>query len=146
MRTHGYAASETLLHPFRSRNRGRYFQQAAKVRRLIKEDFERVFRAEGVHALLTPVTGHSAPLYSEVKDEKFRAQQRRDDYFTQPANMSGNWFRQPTTRINIIVGLPAMSVPFGVCSQGLPLGVQVICDYLQDDLCLEVAEFLSCSA
>ncbi|KAH7729539.1 amidase [Aphelenchoides avenae] len=112
-------------------NRGRYFQQAAKVRRLIKEDFERVFRKEGVHALLTPVTGHSAPLYSEVKNEQFRAQQRRDDYFTQPANMSG---------------LPAISVPFGLCSQGLPLGVQVICDYLQDDLCLEVADLLSCSA
>uniref|UniRef100_A0AC34RF68 Glutamyl-tRNA(Gln) amidotransferase subunit A, mitochondrial n=1 Tax=Panagrolaimus sp. JU765 TaxID=591449 RepID=A0AC34RF68_9BILA len=104
-------------------NRGKYFQQAAKVRRLIKSDFDQVFQK--VDALLTPVTSHSVPLYSEVKAVKFKSRQRQDDYFTQPANMAG---------------LPAISVPFGQCDNGYPMGLQIICDYLQDYKCLDIAQ------
>jgi len=105
-------------------SRGRYYDQAAKVRRLIKRDFEQAFSC--VDALLTPTTAHSAPLLSEVKNMDLQSQ-RRDDYFTQPANMCG---------------LPAVSVPFSKSSNGLPLGIQIICAYGQDKFCLALAERL----
>uniref|UniRef100_A0AC35FVI4 Glutamyl-tRNA(Gln) amidotransferase subunit A, mitochondrial n=1 Tax=Panagrolaimus sp. PS1159 TaxID=55785 RepID=A0AC35FVI4_9BILA len=103
-------------------NRGKYFQQAAKVRRLIKEDFDRAFN--DVDVLLTPVTSHSAPYYSVVSAAKFKHRQRQDDYFTQPANMAG---------------LPAISIPFSNCNEGLPIGVQLICNYLEDFRLLDIA-------
>jgi len=106
-------------------NKGKYFQQAAKLRRLIKTDFDEVFTK--VDALLTPVTSHSVPLYSEVEAVKFKQRQRLDDYFTQPANMAG---------------LPAISVPFAYCKDGFPLGLQIICNYLEDYKCLDLAEKL----
>uniref|UniRef100_A0A914BWF9 Glutamyl-tRNA(Gln) amidotransferase subunit A, mitochondrial n=1 Tax=Acrobeloides nanus TaxID=290746 RepID=A0A914BWF9_9BILA len=108
-------------------NKGKYFRQAAKVRRLIKEDFDRVFKEQGVDALLTPVTSHSALLNSEIQMDHFRTRQRYDDYFTQPVNMGG---------------LPAISVPFSNCSKGRPIGLQIICDYLNDDLCLRLSDLL----
>lgn len=77
------------FYKFFFRNRGKYYLQAAKVRRLIKNDFDRVFKTKKIHAILTPVTTHSAPLFSEVKRTKFREQQRKDDFYTQPANMAG---------------------------------------------------------
>ncbi|KAI6226468.1 Glutamyl-tRNA(Gln) amidotransferase subunit A, mitochondrial [Aphelenchoides fujianensis] len=51
------------------------------------------------------------------------AKNQNEDFFTQSANMCG---------------LPAISLPFGHCSNGLPLGVQLIGDYLDDWKCLEL--------
>jgi aspartyl-tRNA(Asn)/glutamyl-tRNA(Gln) amidotransferase subunit A len=102
--------TESLLYTVRRRifagnfynikeNKGKYFRQAAKVRRLIKEDFDRVFKEQGVDALLTPVTSHSTLLNSEMQMDHFRTRQRYDDYFTQPVNMGGMLFLPcPRTR------------------------------------------------
>jgi len=105
-------------------NKGRYYEQAAKVRRLLKQDFDSALSQ--VDALLTPTTGHSAPKLSEIQTANLETR-LRDDYFTQPANLCG---------------LPAISIPFGHCSVGLPLGVQVICPFGYDTLCLELARLL----
>lgn len=72
------------------RNNSKYYQKAALVRRLIKNDFDKVFNQ--VDALLTPTCSHSAPLYSEIKSENFYEMQKKEDYFTQPANMAGITF------------------------------------------------------
>uniref|UniRef100_A0AC34F4I7 Glutamyl-tRNA(Gln) amidotransferase subunit A, mitochondrial n=1 Tax=Panagrolaimus sp. ES5 TaxID=591445 RepID=A0AC34F4I7_9BILA len=131
-----YSRSESLNDTIRRRifvgnyynvreNRGKYFQQAAKVRRLIKQDFDQAFNE--VDVLLTPVTSHSAPYYSEVSAAKFKHRQRQDDYYTQPANMAG---------------LPAISIPFSTCDEGLPIGVQLICNYLEDYRLLDIANIL----
>lgn len=106
-------------------NRGKYFQQAARLRRLIANDFDNVFT--NVDALLTPVTTHSVPLFSEV-EIKFKDKQREDDYFTQPANMAG---------------LPAISIPSGKSLNGYPIGLQLMCNYLEDYKCLDLAEEIS---
>ncbi|KAI6233944.1 Amidase domain-containing protein [Aphelenchoides fujianensis] len=103
-------------------NKGQYFLQAAKVRRLIQRDFSAVFREQRVDVLLLPSTNHSAPTISQVRSRSAEENQN-EDFFTQSANMCG---------------LPAISLPFGHCSNGIPLGVQLIGGYLDDWKCLEL--------
>lgn len=75
-----------------SRNKGKYFQQAAKIRRLIQQDFERVFRDEQFDAILVPSTNSSAPRISEVRAKSLE-ESRSDDFFTQSANMCGKYLK-----------------------------------------------------
>lgn len=70
------------------RNYAKYFNQALKVRRLISNDFDKVW--EDVQLLLTPTTLSTAPLYSEFVARTNRDQCALQDYCTQPANMAGN--------------------------------------------------------
>jgi aspartyl-tRNA(Asn)/glutamyl-tRNA(Gln) amidotransferase subunit A len=86
-----------------------YYLRAQKVRTLIKRDFETAFAA-GVDAILTPTT----PSAAFALGEKGRAdpiEMYLNDVFTVTVNMAG---------------LPAISVPAGLDSQGLPLGLQLI--------------------
>jgi len=46
------------------------------------------------------------------------------------------------TAIFTTLGFPATSIPMGLNSDGLPLGVQVVAPYLRDDLALSCAELL----
>lgn len=106
-------------------NYKKYVEQAAKVQQLIQTDFNNAFHL--VDCILTPVTRHSAPLLSQVL-QRPREEQRLDDYFVLPANLCG---------------VPAISIPFSTCSKGLPLGVQMIAPYLEDELLLDMAEFFN---
>ena len=87
-----------------------YYLQAQKVRTLIKRDFELAFAA-GVDAILTPATPSSA---FGIADETLAADpvaMYLNDIFTVTVNMAG---------------LPGLSVPAGLDSKGLPLGLQLI--------------------
>jgi aspartyl-tRNA(Asn)/glutamyl-tRNA(Gln) amidotransferase subunit A len=86
-----------------------YYLQAQKVRTLIKRDFEQCFAA-GVEAILTPTTPSAAFAHGE-KGRADPIEMYLNDVFTVTANMSG---------------LPGISVPGGLDSQGLPLGLQLI--------------------
>lgn len=70
------------------RNYEKYFLQALKVRRLIAQDFERVW-GYGVHALVTPTTLTTAPLVLDYIRLDNREQCSVQDYCTQPANLAG---------------------------------------------------------
>ncbi|CAG9532534.1 unnamed protein product [Cercopithifilaria johnstoni] len=105
-----------------------YFGQALRIRRLIKMDFDRVFRKEGCDILLTPVTSGIPPLFSEISDIDGYKREREDDFYTQPCNMAG---------------VPAISVPFTKTEDGFPIGVQIIADHLKDGMALDVAERLN---
>jgi aspartyl-tRNA(Asn)/glutamyl-tRNA(Gln) amidotransferase subunit A len=86
-----------------------YYLRAQKVRTLIKRDFETCFAA-GIEAILTPTT----PTAAFAVGERGRAdpiEMYLNDVFTVTVNMAG---------------LPAISVPAGLDSQGLPLGLQLI--------------------
>lgn len=84
-----------------------YYKKAQRVRTLIAEDFKRVFNE--VDVLLTPTTPGPAFAIGEKEDDPLAMY--LNDVFTVPASLAG---------------LPAISVPGGMSSEGLPLGLQVI--------------------
>ena len=86
-----------------------YYVRAQKVRTLIKQDFERCF-AQGVDAVLTPATPSAAFGIGE-KSEASPVEMYLNDVFTVTVNMAG---------------LPGISVPGAMSSEGLPLGLQLI--------------------
>lgn len=86
-----------------------YYNRARKVRALIKKDFEDAFNA-GVDAILTPATPSAAFGLGEMADAD-PVQMYLNDVFTVTVNLAG---------------LPGISVPAGLDSQGLPLGLQLI--------------------
>ena len=85
-----------------------YYLRAQKVRTLIKRDFEDCFHA-GVSAILTPTTPSAAFAIGEKGADPI--EMYLNDVFTVTVNMAG---------------LPGISVPGGLDSQGLPLGLQLI--------------------
>ncbi|TTS81758.1 Glutamyl-tRNA(Gln) amidotransferase subunit A, mitochondrial [Bagarius yarrelli] len=107
-------------------NYERYFLKAQQIRRLISEDFHRVF-SSGVDVLLTPTTLSDAVTYSDFTQEDNRTRSTQDDVFTQPVNLAG---------------LPAVSVPTSLSSRGLPIGLQLIGQHLQDRKLLAVATWM----
>jgi aspartyl-tRNA(Asn)/glutamyl-tRNA(Gln) amidotransferase subunit A len=86
-----------------------YYLKAQKVRTLIKRDFEECF-AKGVDAILTPATPSDAFGVGE-KAGTDPIEMYLNDVFTVTVNMAG---------------LPGISVPAGLSSDGLPLGLQLI--------------------
>jgi Asp-tRNA(Asn)/Glu-tRNA(Gln) amidotransferase A subunit family amidase len=84
-----------------------YYKRAQQVRRLIYNDFISAF--ETVDALLTPTAPSSAFKIGENQSDPVAMY--LNDVLTVPASMAG---------------LPALSVPAGLDSQGLPLGWQLI--------------------
>ena len=86
-----------------------YYLRAQKVRTLIKRDFETCF-ATGIEAILTPTTPSAAFAIGE-RGRADPIEMYLNDVFTVTVNMAG---------------LPAISVPVGLDSQGLPLGLQLI--------------------
>ena len=85
-----------------------YYNRARKVRTLIKKDFEDVF-AQGIDSILTPATPSAA--FELGKDFDDPVQMFLNDVFTVTVNLAG---------------LPGISVPAGLDSSGLPLGLQLI--------------------
>ncbi|WP_288657963.1 Asp-tRNA(Asn)/Glu-tRNA(Gln) amidotransferase subunit GatA [uncultured Limosilactobacillus sp.] len=85
-----------------------YFNKAAKVRRLIAQDFDDVFKN---HDLILGATGASTAfkIGAEIDDPK---KMYMNDVLTVPVNMAG---------------LPSMSVPAGFSAKnGMPVGLQII--------------------
>lgn len=85
-----------------------YYAKAQKVRRLIKEDFEKVF-ASGVDVILTPVAPTPAFKIGEKTDDPL--QMYLSDIFTIPLNLAG---------------LPGVSIPVRGREGKLPIGFQLI--------------------
>ena len=84
-----------------------YYTQAQKVRTLIRRDFDTAF--EQCDVILAPTTPTAAFELGEKSDDPLAMY--LNDVFAVPASLAG---------------LPAMSVPAGINSDGLPLGLQII--------------------
>ncbi|TNE42187.1 MAG: Asp-tRNA(Asn)/Glu-tRNA(Gln) amidotransferase subunit GatA [Sphingomonadales bacterium] len=97
-----------------------YYTQACKVRALIARDFEQAF--EQCDVLLTPTAPSSAFALGEKKADPL--EMYLNDVFTVPASLAG---------------LPAMAVPCGLDSGGLPLGLQIIGKALDEQGVLNAA-------
>ncbi|NWS08782.1 GATA amidotransferase, partial [Motacilla alba] len=106
-------------------NYEKYFVKAQKVRRLIANDFMKVFKS-GVDILLTPTTLSDAAPYTEFIQEDNRTRSAQDDILTQAANMAG---------------LPAINVPTALSERGLPVGLQFIGRSFQEKQLLTVAKW-----
>ena len=96
-----------------------FYLKAQKVRTLIKEDFERVF--EDYDLLISPTTPTTA---FEVDSEQKPIEMYHQDIFTVPVN---------------IAGLPAISIPSGFDSKGLPIGLQLIGPHFGEGKILQAA-------
>ncbi len=97
-----------------------YYLKAQKVRTLIKEDFDRAFAQ--VDVLVSPTAPTTAFKAGEKTADPLSMY--LSDLMTIPVNLAG---------------LPGISVPCGFDDHGLPIGMQLIGNVLQEKLLLEVA-------
>ena len=84
-----------------------YYDKALKIRDDITKEFNRVFKEYDL--IIGPTTTRVAPLLGTSKDDPHKA--FMDDVLVIPVNMAG---------------LPALSVPVGVNSNNLPIGLHII--------------------
>ena len=96
-----------------------YYRQAQKVRRLIKDDFQRIFN--NVDFILTPTTPNEA---FKIGDKLDPISMYKNDIYTVPTSLAG---------------LPGISIPSGLSSNGLPLGIQFIGNYFEEKKLLQIA-------
>ena len=104
-----------------------YYIKAQKVRRLISNDFTNAFKE--CDALLTPTAPSAAFQIGENEDDPVKMY--LNDVFTIPASMAG---------------LPGMSVPAGLDSNGLPLGLQIIGRPWDEEMVLRVGQSIENAA
>ena len=97
-----------------------YYLKAQKVRTLIKQDFEQVFK--DVDVLATPVSPVPAFKIGETIDDPL--QMYLWDMYTISANLAG---------------IPGISVPCGFSSEGLPIGLQILGKVFAEETILQVA-------
>ena len=89
-----------------------YYNRALKVRALLRRDFDQVFDPNGKYrldALLTPTTPTTAFPIGAVYGDSVLMQY--SDQFTVTANHAG---------------IPGISLPAGIATDGLPIGVQIL--------------------
>ncbi len=104
-----------------------YYVKAQRLRALIARDFEEAYKQ--VDAILTPSTPTAAFAEGENTDDP--VQMYLNDVFTVTVNLAG---------------LPGISVPAGLDSKGLPLGLQLIGRAFDEETLFKVAGVIESSA
>ncbi len=97
-----------------------YYKKAQQVRRLIKNDFDLVFKS--VNLLMTPTSPSTAFAFGS-KGAQNPVELYLEDLFTISSNLAG---------------LPAISIPHGQINS-LPVGLQLIGNFLREDQLLNAA-------
>jgi aspartyl-tRNA(Asn)/glutamyl-tRNA(Gln) amidotransferase subunit A len=97
-----------------------YYSKAQKVRALVKADYERAFTK--CDAILTPTSPSTAFKLGERSDDPLAMY--LSDIYTVSANLAG---------------VPAVSVPCGLSSDGLPIGTQLIGNFWSEGTLLNLA-------
>ena len=97
-----------------------YYKKAQQVRRLVKNDFDTAFQK--VDVLLSPTCPYTAfDIGSKIEDPLSM-------YLTDIATITAN-----------LAGIPAMSVPVGLDKSGMPIGLQLQANSLNEAKMLNVA-------
>ena len=104
-----------------------YYLKAQKVRQLIYQDFVQAF--DKVDAMLTPTAPSSAFAIGDKKDDPISMY--LNDVFTVPASLAG---------------LPGISVPAGLSSEGMPLGLQVLSKRWDEETVFRIAAVIENAA
>ena len=97
-----------------------YYLKASRVRTLIRKDFEEAFQK--CDALILPTAPTPAFRVGEKVDDPL--QMYLSDIFTIPCNLAG---------------LPGLSLPCGFTGKGLPVGLQILGNFFQEEKILRVA-------
>jgi aspartyl-tRNA(Asn)/glutamyl-tRNA(Gln) amidotransferase subunit A len=97
-----------------------YYLKAQKVRTLIMQDFQQAFQK--VDVLVTPTSPTVAFKIGEKIDDPL--QMYLSDIYTISANLAG---------------IPGISVPCGLSSVGLPIGIQILGRHFEEETVLRVA-------
>jgi len=104
-----------------------YYKKAQKVRTLIRKDFDDAFKK--VDVLLTPTCPTTAFLKGDFVNDPLSMY--LSDLLTVPVNLAG---------------LPAISIPCGFDTKGLPIGLQLIGNVLEEDRILNAANIFEIDA
>ena len=97
-----------------------FFKKAAQVRTLIKRDFARIFATYDF--ILGPTTTSAAYKLGEIQNDPLAMYMA--DLLTVSANLAG---------------VPAISLPGGFTSEGLPVGVQLIGNHFEEETLYQAA-------
>ena len=97
-----------------------YYKKAQQVQQCIRNDFESVFKE--CDALIAPVT--PTPAYRKGVKTDDPLKMYLDDILTTSVNLAGNC---------------ALSLPCGFSSEGLPIGLQLIGNHLDEEKILSIA-------
>ncbi|GAB4132462.1 MAG: Asp-tRNA(Asn)/Glu-tRNA(Gln) amidotransferase subunit GatA [Ignavibacteriales bacterium] len=98
-----------------------YYKKAQKVRRLIKQDFDNAF--QNVDLILTPTSPTTAFKIGAKSDNPL--EMYLSDIYTTSANLAG---------------IPAMNIPVGNSSEGLPIGMQLLSKQFDELSILQLAK------
>ncbi len=101
-----------------------FYEQAQKVRTLIKRDVARALQQ--VDLIVTPTTPPNTAF--KIGEKRNPLEMYLSDLYTALANLSG--------------GVPALSLPCGKDSLGLPIGLQLMANRFQEELLFQVAHAL----
>ncbi len=101
-----------------------YYNKGQKVRRLIQNKTFELLKS--YDALITPSTPGTA--FEFGKNSADPIKMYLEDIFTVQAN---------------IAGIPAISMPSGIHSNGLPMGIQIMCNYFEEDKMFEIASLIN---
>ena len=103
-----------------------YYKKAQKVRRLILYDFVNVFK--NVDVIILPTT--PTPAFDLGENLNDPIKMYLSDIFTTPINLAG---------------IPALSVPAGTHSSGLPIGLQLVGDFFNEETILRLSYYIECN-
>lgn len=97
-----------------------YYLRALKVRTLIKQDFDQVFK--GFDCIVTPTSPTAAFKIGEKMDDPLKMY--LSDIYTISANLAG---------------IPAISVPCGFTKRGMPVGLQLLAKPFGEEMLFRIA-------
>jgi aspartyl-tRNA(Asn)/glutamyl-tRNA(Gln) amidotransferase subunit A len=97
-----------------------YYRKASQVRTLIHQDFQQAF--ETCDLIITPVAPTPAFRLGEKASDPL--QMYLTDIFTISANLAG---------------IPGLSLPCGLSTQGLPIGLQILGNHFEEEKILQTA-------
>ncbi len=100
-----------------------YYRKAQKVRRLIKNDFDKAF--EKVNIILTPTSPTTAFKIGEKSSNPL--EMYLSDIYTTSANLAG---------------IPGINIPAAKSSEGLPIGVQLLANQFDESILLKMSHYI----
>ncbi len=100
-----------------------YYKKAQRVRRLIKNDFNKAF--ESVDVILTPTSPTTAFKIGEKSSDPL--EMYLSDIYTTSANLAG---------------IPGINIPIGSSSEGLPIGLQLLANQFEEEKLLQMSAYI----